>query len=172
MKKMLQLAAVLSLGVAYPAAAEDHANTIADIAMASPQHETLVAAVKAADLAGPLMGAGPLTVFAPTDQAFTELPTGTVQNLLLPENKAKLQAVLTYHVVPGRLAAADILRLAEANGGTAELTTLEGGTLQVRLSGDAVTVVDENGGTAKVLVADLQASNGFVHVTDAVSLPR
>lgn len=172
MKKMPYLAAILALGLAQPALADHHGSTtIVEVAMASPQHETLVAAVKAADLAGALAGEGPLTVFAPTDEAFEALPEGTVATLLQPENKAQLQSVLKYHVVPGRVAAADIVRMIEAGGGTARLTTLEGGTLVARLSGGKVTITDENGGTATVLMADIKASNGIVHATDAVSLP-
>jgi uncharacterized surface protein with fasciclin (FAS1) repeats len=172
MKTMPHLAAILALGISQPALADHHGSqTIAEVAMASPQHETLVAAVKAAGLAGALGGSGPLTVFAPTDQAFENLPEGTVDTLLQTENKAQLQSVLKYHVVSGRLAAADIVRMIESGGGTATLTTLEGGTLLARLSGDKVTITDDNGGTATVLMADIKASNGIVHATDAVSLP-
>ena len=172
MKMMPQLAVIVALGISQPALADHHGSqTIAQVAMASPEHETLVAAVKAADLAGVLGGSGPLTVFAPTDPAFENLPEGTVDKLLQAENKAQLQSVLKYHVVAGRLSAADILRMIDNGGGTATLTTLEGGTLLARLSGDNVTITDENGGTATVLMADIKASNGIVHATDAVSLP-
>jgi uncharacterized surface protein with fasciclin (FAS1) repeats len=173
MKMFPTLAAVLLLGTAYPATAGHHeTNTIVDTAIASPQHQTLVAAVKAADLAGALTGSGPFTVFAPTDEAFANLPEGTVQTLLKPENQAQLQAVLTYHVVSGRVSAAELIGTIGKNGGSAELTTLEGGLLTARLDGDKVTITDENGGMATVLAADLAASNGVIHVTDAVSLPK
>lgn len=172
MKMTSTLAAALLLGTAYPAIAGHHeTSTIVDTAIASPQHQTLVAAVKAADLASALAGSGPFTVFAPTDEAFDSLPKGTVQTLLKPENQAKLQAVLTYHVVAGRVSASDLIGLISENGGSADLTTLEGGVLTARLEGDKVTITDENGGMATVLSADLAASNGLIHVTDAVSLP-
>jgi len=172
MKMLSTFAAVLLLGTAYPATAGHHeTSTIVDTAIASPQHQTLVAAVKAADLAGALSGTGPFTVFAPTDQAFDRLPKGTVKTLLKPENQAQLQAVLTYHVVSGRVTSTDLISLVSENGGSAELTTLEGGVLTARLNGDRVTITDEKGGMATVLSADLAASNGLVHVTDAVSLP-
>ncbi|MCB2072379.1 MAG: fasciclin domain-containing protein [Novosphingobium sp.] len=177
MKMLPTLAAGLLLATAYPATAGHHeaghhqASTIVETAMASSQHQTLVAAVKAADLAGALSGSGPFTVFAPTDQAFDGLPEGTVQTLLEPGNKAKLQAVLTYHVVSGRVSAADLVGLIGKNGGSAELTTLQGGVLTARLDGDSVILTDENGGMATVVAADLAASNGLIHVTDAVSLP-
>ena len=172
MKMLSTLAAALLLGTAYPATAGHHeTSTIVDTAIASPQHQTLVAAVKAADLAGALSGSGPFTVFAPTDQAFDNLPAGTVQTLLKPENQANLQAVLTYHVVPGRVTATDLIGNISKNGGSAKLTTLAGGLLTARLKGDKITITDENGGMATVLTADLAASNGVIHVTDAVSLP-
>ena len=132
----------LTLALPGQAPVQAQSGTIVATAVAAGSFKTLAKALEAADLVKTLEGPGPFTVFAPTDEAFAKLPAGTVENLLKPENKEKLKAVLTYHVVPGRLAAADILRLAEANGGTAELTTLEGGTLQVRLSGDTVTVED------------------------------
>lgn len=177
MKMLPKLAAVLLLGTACPAiaghhtAGQDAAATIVDAAIASPQHQTLVAAVKAADLAGALAGSGPFTVFAPTDQAFDNLPKGTVESLLKPENQAQLQAVLTYHVVAGRVSASDLVALIAENGGSAELTTLEGGVLVARLDNGKVTITDEMGGMSTVLTADLAASNGLIHITDAVSIP-
>jgi uncharacterized surface protein with fasciclin (FAS1) repeats len=182
MKMLPPLAAGLLLATAYPATAGHHQpahddvghhqqGTIVETAMASSQHETLVAAVKAADLAGALSGPGPFTVFAPTDQAFDALPAGTVQTLLQPENRPRLQAVLTYHVVSGRVSATELLGLIGDNGGSAKLTTLQGGVLTARLDGGKVILTDENGGMATVVAADLAASNGLIHVTDAVSLP-
>ena len=172
MKMLSKFAVALLFGAAYPAAASHHeASTIVETASASPQHQTLVAAVQAADLAGALSGKGPFTVFAPTDQAFERLPEGTVQTLLEPKNQGQLQSVLTYHVVPGRFTASDILGLISKNDGMAKLTTLEGGVLTAQLDGNNVVITDENGGTATVISADLAASNGVVHVTDAVSIP-
>lgn len=173
MKMLSKIAAALLLGTAFPAIADHHgAGTIVETAMASPQHKTLVAAVQAADLAGALSASGPFTVFAPTDQAFGKLPAGTVESLLKPENRAQLQSVLTYHVVAGRVSASDLVSRIGANGGKANLTTLEGGQLTARLDGDHVILTDENGGKAKVVAADLDAANGLIHVTDAVSLPQ
>ena len=145
--------------------------TIVENAVNSRDHTTLVAAVKAAGLVDTLSGAGPFTVFAPTNAAFTALPAGTVETLLRPENKAMLQGILTYHVVPGRLTASDLMAQIRAGGGTAQLRTVQGGTLTARMQGDAVVLVDAKGGTATVTQADVLQSNGVIHVTNAVSLP-
>jgi uncharacterized surface protein with fasciclin (FAS1) repeats len=145
--------------------------TIVENAVNSRDHTTLVAAVKAAGLVDTLSGAGPFTVFAPTNAAFASLPAGTVETLLRPENKAMLQGILTYHVVPGRLTASDLMAQIRAGGGTAQLRTVQGGTLTARMQGDAVVLVDAKGGTATVTQADVLQSNGVIHVTNAVSLP-
>ena len=168
---LLVVAAALA-GTATPALANHHeAASLVETAIASPDHETLVAAVQAAGLVDALSGEGPLTVFAPTDAAFGALPDGTVETLLMPANKEQLQAVLTYHVVPGKVTSADLLKLIEDNGGSASVTTLQGGTLTASLVGGKVILTDAAGGTATVTAADLEASNGIIHVTDAVSLP-
>ena len=140
-------------------------------AVNSRDHTTLVAAVQAAGLADTLSGAGPFTVFAPTNAAFAKLPAGTVQTLLRPENKSMLQSVLTYHVVPGRLTASDLMQRIKAGGGQARLTTVNGGTLTARMMGNRVMLVDAKGGMSHVTQADVMQSNGVIHVTDAVSLP-
>jgi uncharacterized surface protein with fasciclin (FAS1) repeats len=145
---------------------------IVQVAAGSPDHTTLVAAVTAAGLADTLSGPGPFTVFAPTDAAFARLPAGTVDSLLQPANRAMLQGVLTYHVVPGRIMATDAVAAIRAGGGTAQLTTVQGGTLTARLMGGNVVLTDERGGRATVVATDLAATNGVIHVTDAVSLPR
>ncbi|RZJ86622.1 MAG: fasciclin domain-containing protein [Brevundimonas sp.] len=145
--------------------------TIVENAIASPIHTTLVAAVKAAGLVETLSGPGPFTVFAPTDDAFAALPAGTVETLVMPENKATLTKILTYHVVAGRVTAADVVALIEAGGGSAALTTVEGGVLTASLNGATVVLTDEKGGTARVTQADVFQSNGVIHVTDAVSMP-
>lgn len=150
---------------------EDKSMTVVETAVASPQHGTLVAAVKAADLAATLSGKGPFTVFAPTDAAFAALPAGTVDDLLKPENKKLLQAVLTYHVVPGKVKAADLITLIEAGGGMAEIKTVAGGTLTASLMNGKVLVTDAAGRTATVVAADIAASNGVIHATNSVSLP-
>jgi uncharacterized surface protein with fasciclin (FAS1) repeats len=144
---------------------------IIENAVNSADHTTLVAAVKAAGLVDTLMGAGPFTVFAPTNDAFAKLPAGTVETLLKPENQAMLQSVLTYHVVPGRVTASDLMAMIRAGGGTARLTTVQGGTLVARMNGDWVELVDAKGGVAHVTKADVMQSNGVIHVTDSVALP-
>ena len=140
-------------------------------AMNSKDHQTLVAAVKAAGLADTLATGGPFTLFAPTDAAFARLPAGTVDNLLQPANVDKLRAVLTYHVVPGKVTAAELVEAIRKNGGQATLKTVQGGTITARLSGSSVSITDAAGGKAMVTTADLMQSNGIIHVTDAVSLP-
>ena len=141
---------------------------IIENAVNSKEHTTLVAAIKAAGLVETLQGAGPFTVFAPTNKAFDKLPKGTVETLLKPENLKMLQGILTYHVVAGKLSAADIVKAIKAGNGKAELTTVAGGKLTSSIKGKDVILTDENGKTAKVTVADVYQSNGVIHVIDAV----
>jgi len=140
-------------------------------AVNSKDHTTLVATVNAAGLVYVLSGAGPFTVFAPTNAAFDKLPAGTVATLLKPENKDQLTAVLTYHVVPGRITAADIAAKAKANGGTATYATVQGGTLSFKKMGMGWVVMDAKGDTAKITIANVMQSNGVIHVIDTVLLP-
>ena len=140
-------------------------------AMQSQDHQTLVAAVKAAGLVDTLASRGPFTVFAPTDAAFAKLPAGTVDTLLKPANRDQLRSVLTYHLVPGKVGSAQLVEAIRKGGGKAMLKTVQGGTLTARLSGGSVVITDAGGGTATVTKADLVQSNGLIHVTDAVSLP-
>ena len=147
------------------------AKNIVENAVNSPEHTTLVAAVKAAGLVDTLSGAGPFTVFAPTNAAFAKLPAGTVDTLLRPENKAMLTSVLTYHVVPGRMTAADLMSAIQAGGGQASLVTVQGGTLTARMQGTGIVLIDAKGGRSNVTQANVMQSNGVIHVTDAVSLP-
>ncbi|RZA13934.1 MAG: fasciclin domain-containing protein [Proteobacteria bacterium] len=144
---------------------------IIENAVNSRDHTTLVAAVKAAGLVDTLSGPGPFTVFAPTNDAFAKLPAGTVDTLLQPANLGTLQSILTYHVVAGRVTAADLLKLIKAGGGTARLTTVQGGQLTASVMNGVVMLTDAKGGVAHVTQADVMQSNGVVHVTDAVSLP-
>jgi uncharacterized surface protein with fasciclin (FAS1) repeats len=144
---------------------------IVENAVNSRDHTTLVAAVQAAGLADTLSGPGPFTVFAPTNAAFAKLPAGTVDTLLQPANRSTLQSVLTYHVVPGRLTAADLMGRIRAGGGQARLTTVQGGTLTARMMGNRVMLVDAKGGMSHVIQPNVMQSNGVIHVTDAVSLP-
>jgi len=132
---------------------------IVDTAVGAGQFETLAAALGAAGLVDTLKGKGPFTVFAPTDDAFAKLPAGTVENLLKPENKDQLTAILTYHVVPGNVMAADVVKLSEAE-------TVNGKKVNIKVEGDTVMIND-----AKVVSADIAASNGVIHVIDAVILP-
>lgn len=137
----------------------DEKKDIVDTAVAAGSFSTLAAALQAADLVGTLKGEGPFTVFAPTDAAFEKLPEGTVEGLLKPENKEKLVAVLTYHVVPGKVTAAEVVKLDEAK-------TVEGSDIKITTEGDVVMVNE-----AKVIKADIMTKNGVIHVIDAVILP-
>ncbi len=145
---------------------------IVENALNSKDHTTLVAAVKAADLVSTLQGKGPFTVFAPTNAAFDKLPEGTVATLLKPENKEALQNVLTYHVVAGDFKAADILSAIKKGNGKATFTAVNGGTLTASLRGNDVVITDEKGGTSMVTIADVNQSNGVIHVVNAVALPN
>lgn len=145
---------------------------IVDNAVNSKDHTTLVTAVQAAGLVDTLKGKGPFTVFAPTNDAFAQLPSGTVDTLLKPENKSALQGVLTYHVVPGKITAADLSNKIVQAGGMATLKTASGGSLGAKLQGDKVVLVDEKGGTAEVTIANVTQSNGVIHVVDSVLLPN
>ncbi len=145
---------------------------IVDNAVNSKDHTTLVAAVKAAGLVETLKSAGPFTVFAPTNEAFDKLPAGTVSTLLKPENKAMLVKILTYHVVAGRLSAADLWAKVKAGNGMATLTTVEGGTLTVMAKGKKLYLVDEKGGKSWITIADVFQSNGVIHVVNTVLMPK
>ena len=146
--------------------------TIVENASASRDHTTLVAAVKAAGLVDTLSSPGPFTVFAPTNAAFAKLPAGTVDTLVKPESKDLLTSILTYHVVPGTIMAADIAAKAKAGGGTATYTTVQGGTLSFAKSGAGYVVTDAKGGRARITIADVRQSNGVVHVIDTVLMPQ
>jgi uncharacterized surface protein with fasciclin (FAS1) repeats len=145
---------------------------IIENAVNSKDHTTLVAAVKAAGLVETLQGKGPFTVFAPTNDAFAKLPKGTVETLLKPENKKTLQTILTYHVVAGKMNAADIAAAIKKGGGKAILNTVSGGTLNAWMKGKDLYITDENGKSAKVTIADVNQSNGVIHVIDAVVTPK
>ncbi len=140
-------------------------------AVNSKDHTTLVAAVKAAGLVETLSSAGPFTVFAPTNAAFGKLPAGTVETLVKPENKGTLTTILTYHVVAGRVSAADIAAKIKAGGGKATLKTVQGGTLTATTKNGAVYLTDAKGGTSKVTIANVFQSNGVIHVVDTVLMP-
>ncbi len=145
---------------------------IVENAVNSKDHTTLVAAVKAAGLVETLESAGPFTVFAPTNEAFDKLPAGTVDNLVKPENKATLTKILTYHVVAGRLSSEDLMAKVKEGNGKAELTTVEGGKLWVMQKGKKLYLVDEKGGKSWITIADVNQSNGVIHVVNAVAMPN
>lgn len=144
---------------------------IVENAMNSKDHTTLVAAVKAADLVEVLMGKGPFTVFAPTNAAFDKLPMGTVETLVMKENIAQLQTILTYHVVAGNWSAKEISKLIKKGNGKATIKTVSGGTLTAWEKNKAIYITDENADSAMVTIADVMQSNGVIHVIDAVLLP-
>jgi uncharacterized surface protein with fasciclin (FAS1) repeats len=145
---------------------------LVSVAAGSKDHTTLVTAIKAAGLVETLKGKGPFTVFAPTNAAFNKLPSGTVEDLLKPQNKQKLTAILTYHVVAGKLDAKAVLAAIKKGNGKAVLTTVQGGTLTATLENGKVVLTDENGGKATVTATDLQATNGVIHVIDTVVMPK
>ena len=144
---------------------------IVENAVNSKDHTTLVAAVKAAGLVDTLSGPGPFTVFAPTNEAFAKLPKGTVDNLLKPENKGQLQAVLTYHVIPGALTAKDLLDKIKEGNGKAEIKTVQGEPLTFKKDGKGIEVIDGKGDHSKVTIPNVMQSNGVIHVITTVMLP-
>ncbi|MEP6603777.1 MAG: fasciclin domain-containing protein [Spartobacteria bacterium] len=144
---------------------------IVENAMKSKDHTTLVAAVKAADLVATLQSKGPFTVFAPTNEAFEKLPAGTVDTLVKPENKKTLTGILTYHVVAGKVTAANLVEKIKAGNGKASLKTVNGEKLTAKMDGDSVELVDSKGGMSKVAIADVMQSNGVIHVVDTVLMP-
>ena len=146
--------------------------TILDNASMSNDHTTLVAAIRAGDLVETLKSDGPFTVFAPTNAAFDKLPEGKVDELLKPENKVMLQTVLKYHVISGEYTSSDLLKLIEENDGKAILTTVEGGMLSAWTKDDKIYITDENANTAEVTIADVDQSNGVIHVVDSVIIPK
>jgi uncharacterized surface protein with fasciclin (FAS1) repeats len=145
--------------------------TIVENAVNSKDHTTLVAAVKAAGLVDTLSGAGPFTVFAPTNAAFAKLPAGTVESLVKPENKATLTKILTYHVVAGKTGAADLTKAIKAGGGKAVLKTVSGDSLTASMAGNAIQLTDAKGGMSTVTIADVDQKNGVIHVVDTVLMP-
>ena len=144
---------------------------IVENAVNSKDHTTLVAAVKAAGLVPTLQSDGPFTVFAPTNEAFSALPAGTVDNLLKPENKAMLTSVLTYHVVAGKMDSKDLMDKIKAGGGMAKLTTVQGEELTIMKKGKHLEVKDSKGGIAMVTIKDVYQKNGVIHVVDKVLMP-
>ena len=152
-------ASILTIGAVKMSAGSDQSKDIVDTAVAAGSFKTLAKALAAADLVGTLKGAGPFTVFAPTDEAFAKLPAGTLENLLKPENKAQLRRILTYHVVSGKVMAADVVKLKSAKA-------VSGDAVTITVTGSGVTV-----NSSKVVKTDIAASNGVIHVIDTVLIP-
>jgi uncharacterized surface protein with fasciclin (FAS1) repeats len=185
-KRLFAVIAVVAVGLSSTAFIPAHAaaektvggapmyssKNIIENAVNSKDHTTLVAAVKAAGLVDTLQGPGPFTVFAPTNMAFRKLPAGTVDNLVKPENKATLTKILTYHVVPGRLTSASLMRAVKNGGGMAHLKTVEGEDLWVKQAGPGhLSITDAKGDVSWITIADVLQSNGVIHVVDTVLLP-
>lgn len=178
----LMLAAALLMNVSFAqkkektvevgGAAMYPSKNIVENAMNSKDHTTLVAAVKAAGLVETLQGAGPFTVFAPTNDAFGMLPAGTVESLVKPENKAMLTSILTYHVVAGKLDSKELEKWIKKGNGTAELTTVAGGKLWIMMKDSKWWIKDEKGGTAMITIPNVYQSNGVIHVIDHVLMPK
>ncbi len=145
--------------------------SIVENAVNSKDHTTLVTAVKAAGLVDTLSGKGPFTVFAPTNAAFAKLPAGTVETLVKPESKKTLTGILTYHVVSGKLNASDLAAQIKSGGGKATLKTVAGGTLTAMMDGSKLVLTDAKGGKSTVTIADVNQSNGVIHVVDTVLMP-
>jgi uncharacterized surface protein with fasciclin (FAS1) repeats len=171
------IAATTGLAVAAPSIAHDHKSAeasqpnIVAAAQGTGVHNTLVAAVQAAGLVDTLSSPGPFTIFAPTDTAFAKLPAGTVETLVKPENKGTLTGILTYHAVAGNVSSGDLVSLINKHGGSATIDTLAGGKLTARLSGNTIVITDAAGRSTAVTQADVNVSNGVIHVTDGVFLP-
>jgi len=181
MKKIAQMC-LLTLVAASSMLAANHprvgghemfpSKNIVQNALNSDDHTTLVAAVKAAGLVDTLEGPGPFTVFAPTNEAFSKLPAGTVDTLLMTENKGMLTKILTYHVVAGKMDSKQIAMAIKAGNGKAELNTVSGGKLWATMQGKDLILTDETGGMAKVTISNVYQSNGVIHVIDTVLLPN
>jgi uncharacterized surface protein with fasciclin (FAS1) repeats len=145
---------------------------IVEVAAGNEAFSTLVTAVTAADLAETLSGEGPFTVFAPTNEAFAKLPAGTLESLLEEEGKNALTGILTYHVVPGKFEAADVIEAINSNGGTYTVTTVQGDSIELSLEDGSVVLTDVTGGSATVIITDVAASNGVIHAIDTVVMPE
>ena len=164
------LAAMAPVSAHHTTRAQSQPNIVA-AAQGTGVHNTLVAAVQAAGLVDTLSSPGPFTIFAPTDTAFAKLPAGTVETLVKPENKGTLTNILTYHAVAGNVSSSDLVKLINAHRGAATIETIAGEKLTARLSGDKIVITDAAGRATAVTQADVNVSNGVIHVTDGVFLP-
>lgn len=163
-------AAMTPVSAHHTTQAQSQPNIVA-AAQGTGVHNTLVAAVQAADLVDTLSSPGPFTIFAPTDTAFAKLPAGTVETLVKPENKGTLTNILTYHAVAGNVSSRDLVKLIKAHRGAATIETIAGEKLTARLAGDKIIITDAAGRATAVTQADVNVSNGVIHVTDGVFLP-
>jgi uncharacterized surface protein with fasciclin (FAS1) repeats len=169
MKKLIALSALL---VIFTFGNKTTAQTIVDAAASNKDFTTLVTALKAADLVDALKGDGPFTVFAPTNDAFAKVDAATLASLLKPENKAALSGILTYHVVAGKLAAADVVKALTAGKGTVSLKTLNGQTITVTQKDGKIWLKDQNGNYSEIVKTDVMGSNGVIHVINSVAMPK
>ena len=172
MKKVILMAATaLFIFGTKAVSAQNNAQNIVDIAVSVDDFSTLVTALKAADLVGALQGDGPFTVFAPVNEGFAKIDENALNSLLQPENKDQLSSVLTYHVVSGKIAAADVVAALEKGNGMAELTTLNGATLTAVQKDGGIYLKDQNGNFSKIAKTDVMASNGVIHIIEDVVMP-
>lgn len=172
MKKLLFLLATAGFLFGTTAAtAQKNSKNIVEIAISVDDFSTLVTALEAADLVGALQGDGPFTVFAPVNAGFAKIDANALNSLLQPENKEKLSGILTYHVVAGKIAAADVVKALESGNGKAELTTLNGSTLTAVQKDGGIYLMDQNGNYSKIAKTDVMASNGVIHIIEDVVMP-
>ncbi|WP_318310006.1 fasciclin domain-containing protein [Flagellimonas crocea] len=172
MKKLIFAFAACALLLSTQQSNAQKSQDIVDIAVSVDDFSTLVTALKAADLVGALKGDGPFTVFAPVNSGFAKIDSKTLNSLLKPENKEKLAAILTYHVVSGKLMAADVAAALEKGNGSAELTTLNGGKLMAMKKDDGIYLKDAKGNWSKISKTDVVASNGVIHIIEDVVMPN
>ena len=172
MKKLIFVLSTLFLFLVAQMASAQNNKDIVDVAVSVDDFSTLVTAVKAADLVGALKGDGPFTVFAPTNDAFAKIDSKTLNSLLEPANKEKLSAILTYHVVSGKLAAGDVVNALKKGGGKAEVTTLQGSKLKVIKKDGKIWLKDQNGNYSQIVKTDVMAKNGVIHVISDVVMPK
>jgi len=172
MKKLVFILTTITMIAIAPTAKAQKAQDIVDIAVSVEDFSTLVTALKAADLVDALKGEGPFTVFAPVNSGFAKIDEATLNSLLEPANKEKLSAILTYHVVSGKLTASDVAAALESGNGKAQLTTLQGGTLTAVSKDGGIFLMDANGNYSKIAKTDVMASNGVIHIIEDVVMPK
>jgi len=172
MKKVIFILSTVAVVLFTQNTTAQKSQDIVDIAVSVDDFSTLVTALKAADLVGALKGEGPFTVFAPVNAGFAKIDANTLNSLLAPENKEKLSAILTYHVVAGKIAAADVVAALDKGNGKAELTTLNGGTLTAVSKDGGIFLMDANGNYSKIAKTDVMASNGVIHIIEDVVMPQ